>query len=684
MDVKQKFINRELSWIEFNARVLAEGMDAANPVLERLKFLGIVSSNFDEFFMVRVASLKESAETAREVRTKAYKLIQEQYRYFQAVIIPELEAAGITRVKPQTLNEKQYDFARTLFYKELFPTLTPIALSEERKTPALVNLALYMMVSLMDAPKGSQKQYAVVEIPKNFPRMISLPCDKGYSFILLEDVVALFAKELFAGYEIAGQGFFRLTRAADLPLDEETDQDFAEVMTKALQERRLGEAIRLEAALPSDMLEILKVDLRLTSDKIFEVPSWFDIKSISQLAFQSIFNELKRPAWVPKPSPEFENAEDLWALLRQKDIAVLHPYQSFDAVTYFLSQAADDPDVLAIKQTLYRAGSDSSIIASLERAAQKGKSVTVLVELKARFDEEKNISWAQRLENAGASVIYGLVGLKTHAKACLVVRREAEGIKRYMHLGTGNYNEKTSHIYSDIGIFTANEELAQDLTAFFNMITGYSQPTALSKVVVAPFSLRRKLKQLITREMMRSTPEKPGLIMAKMNSLLDEEIINALYEASKAGVKIKLNVRGVCALRPGMKSLSENIEVTSVVDMFLEHSRMVYFQNGGDDELYLSSADWMPRNFDRRVEILFPVDSKEIRKELLDVLHLYFRDNQKAWRLLPSGEYQKVEAGQDKKIRVQELLCKRFTDRAATEARPRELKPQKPRSHQDS
>lgn len=684
MDAKQKFFNRELSWIEFNARVLAEGMDPANPLLERLKFLGIVSSNFDEFFMVRVASLKESADTAREVRTKAYKLIQEQYRYFQTVMIPEMEAAGIVRVKPQTLDERQYDFARTLFYKELFPTLTPIALSEERKTPALVNLALYMMAGLTDKQSAPHKQYAVVEIPKNFPRMISLPCEKGYSFILLEDVISLFAKELFSGYEITAQGLFRLTRAADLSLDEETDQDFAEVMTKALQERRLGEVVRLESALPADMLDLLKVDLSLTSDKIFTVPSWFDIKGISQLAFQSIFSELKRPQWIPKAAAEFENAEDLWELLKQKDIAVLHPYQSFDSVTRFLSEAADDPDVLAIKQTLYRAGSDSSIIASLERAAQKGKNVTVLVELKARFDEEKNISWAQRLENAGASVIYGLVGLKTHAKACLVVRREADGIKRYMHLGTGNYNEKTSHIYSDIGIFTANEDLAQDMTAFFNMITGYSQLSSLAKIVVAPFSLRRKLKQLITREMMRSTPEKPGLIMAKMNSLLDEDIINALYEASKTGVKIKLNVRGVCALRPGVRGLSETIEVNSVVDMFLEHSRMIYFQNGGDDELYLSSADWMPRNFDRRVEILFPVESKEIKKELMEVFQLYFRDNMKSWKLLPSGEYEKIESGTDKKVRAQETLCKRFADRAAVEAKPRELKPQKPRTHKES
>lgn len=678
MDNKSKFFNRELSWIQFNGRVLAEAMEPSNPLLERLKFLGIVSSNFDEFFMVRVAGLKESGELAKEVREKAYEMIREQHRYFESVMVPEMEAAGILRVHPQTVTEKQYEYLKGFYHRELFPTLTPVGLSEDRKMPVLGNLSLYLMASLIDSTNLPQKRYVVVEVPKNFPRMISLPGEKGYHFMLLEDVVSLFLKELFIGYETVSHGLFRITRGAEMVLDEETDKDFAKVMSQALQDRRRSEVIRLESALSKEMLEILKRELAITDDKICTITSWLDLKSVSHLAFQPSFENLKRPAWIPKPVMEFENTDDIWRLLKEKDVVVMHPYQAFDPVIRFINDAANDPEVLAIKQTLYRASQDSSIIVALERAAQKGKSVTVLVELKARFDEEKNISWAQRLENAGASVIYGLVGLKTHAKSCLVVRREPEGIKRYLHLSTGNYNEKTSHIYSDIGLFSSHEDLANDLTAFFNMITGYSQPMALSKLTVAPHHLRRKLKQLITREIMRSTPQKPGLILAKMNSLLDEEIIQALYQASKSGVKIKLNVRGVCALKPGVKDLSENIEVTSIVDMFLEHSRMVYFQNGGDEEIYLSSADWMPRNFDRRVEILFPVESKEIKKELIETLNFYFKDNQKSWKLLPNGDYQKIEPGSDKKFRVQEFLAKRFSDRALVESKPKELKPQRP------
>lgn len=680
MEPQAKFFHRELSWLEFNGRVLAEAMDPTNPLLERLKFIGIVSSNLDEFFMVRVASFNEYGNVVKEVREKAYALTENQNGYFQTVMIPELEAAGIVRVTQPALTDRQFEFVRNLFHKEIFPTVTPVALSAGRPLPVLANLSLHMVVGLVDPASQPAKQYAIVEIPKNFPRMIALPAEKGFPFMFLEDVIALFSKELFLGYEIIGHGIFRITRAAHLTIDEETDQDFAEVMTKALQTRRKNDIVRLEVSGPKEMLEIVKSQLSVSDDKISTITSWIDLKGVSQIAFQPMFEELKRPQWHPRPVADFEASDDLWELLKTKDVAVMHPYESFDAVTRFVSEAAEDPDVLAIKQTLYRAGQDSPVFAALERAAMNGKQVTVIVELKARFDEEKNIGWAYRLENAGASVIYGLVGLKTHAKACLVVRREPEGIKRYAHLSTGNYNEKTSHIYSDIGIFTSNEELTNDLTVFFNMITGYSQPMALSKISVAPFGLRRKIKQLITRETMRSTSERPGLILAKFNSLLDEEIIEALYKASNAGVKIKLNVRGICTLRPGLKGLSENIEVTSIVDMFLEHSRMIYFANGGEEELYLSSADWMPRNFDRRIELLFPVESKEIKKELTEVLKMYFKDNMKSWRLFPDGRYEKSEAGTEKKFRAQEMLCKRTAEKTVLErSAPRELKPQRPR-----
>ncbi len=401
-----------------------------------------------------------------------------------------------------------------------------------------------------------------------------------------------------------------------------------------------------------------------------------------ELVHQPRFENLRRPAWVPKPNPEFEQAADLWALIRERDRMVHHPYESFDSVLRFLSEAASDPDVLAIKQTLYRTDRNSLVIKSLEKAAENGKQVTVLLELKARFDEERNIEWARRLENAGASVLYGVAGLKTHAKACLVVRREIEGIRRYVHLATGNYNEKTAELYSDIGFFSANEALTADIAQFFNVITGFSHPSSFNKIEISPQGLRRRLKRLILREGMRSHKNKPGLILAKMNSLVDAEIIEALYRASQQGVQIRLNVRGICCLRPGVKGLSETIEVTSIVDLFLEHSRLFYFQNGGDEEVYFSSADWMPRNLDRRLEILCPVDDAKRKAEVLEILKLYYKDNVKSWTLEPDGSYRKNVPGSEKSFRVQEYLCRKAEEgQAAGQKRPeQELIPQKPKN----
>ncbi len=676
-----KLFNRELSWLEFNARVLAEAMDPSNPLLERLKFLGIVSSNFDEFFMVRIVSLHDQGEIEKRVRDKAFELITQQNRYFIETVVPELEKAGAVRVLPQALTPEQLEYVRTLFFKELFPVLTPMAVYEDRPAPALVNLSLYMAVRLVNPDETSMQNYAVIEIPRNYPRMVVLPSEKGFRFVLLEDLVALFAKEFFSGYEIVQHGFLRITRAAEMTIDEEKDEDFAKIMSDALRLRNQNEIVLLETSAPEPMVEFFMAKLGVAAEEVFRSDSWLDLKSISQLAFQPILEEQKRPAWVPRPQHDFANADNLWDMLKQKDIWLHLPYESFDCVTRFVAEAAADPDVLAIKQTFYRAAPDSAMIRALERAAEKGKRVTVLVELKARFDEEKNIEWAKRLEVAGASVLYGVAGFKTHAKACLVVRREPDGIRRYVHLSTGNYNEKTAQIYSDIGYFSSDEALGADLSAFFNMITGFSRPAAFTKIDVAPYGLRRRLKRLIVREAMRSTAENPGFIMAKMNSLVDPELIHSLYDASQAGVHIKLNVRGVCSLKPGIKGLSDNIEVTSILDMFLEHSRMYYFHNGGEEEIFLASADWMPRNLDRRVEIMWPVEHREIRKELIDVLKHYFRDNMKSWKLLPDGSYVKIRpAEQEKKFRVQEYFSKRAADRAEKLEKivPSELKPQKP------
>ncbi|HTL46477.1 MAG TPA: polyphosphate kinase 1 [Verrucomicrobiae bacterium] len=676
-----KYFDRELSWIEFNARVLAEAMDETNPLMERMKFSGIASSNFDEFFMVRLASLGDGQEMLKEVYARAFKLMDRQHEHFEKTLAPEMEKAGILRVRPQGLSEAQRVYLSQLLQKELLPLLTPIAIRDDQPVPVLVNLSLYRVVELMDPAEAKNRYHAMIELPKNYPRLIALPSETGYAFILLEDVISLFAPELFSGYEIVDQGLLRLTRGAELSLDEEKDEDFAKVMTEALRLRRKSFFVRVEASGSEKMMDYITKRLEVPAHRVYKSGEWMDLKSISQLAFQPQFENLRRPAWTPLPSRDFQE-QDVWTLLKERDVIVHHPYESFDAFLRFLKEASQDPDVLAIKQTLYRAAHPSAVIAHLEKAAENGKQVTVLVELKARFDEQRNIEWAERLVNAGATVLYGVAGLKTHAKCCLVVRRETEGIKRYLHLSTGNYNERTGRLYSDLGFFTSQEEITSDVASFFNVITGFSHPVGFRKIEIAPYGLRRKLERLILREGMRSNKQEPGMIMAKMNSLVDPQIIEALYRASQAGVKIKLNVRGICALRPGVPGLSENIEVVSIVDMFLEHSRIFYFRNGGDEDVFLSSADWMPRNLEKRLEIMFPVEDDKLKKSLIELLGLYFKDNVKSWVLQPDGSYRRKEAGDEKKFRVQEALCKKALQQAESASKStavRDLKPQKPK-----
>lgn len=676
-----RYFDRELSWIQFNTRVLAEAMDRSNPLLERLKFLGIVSSNFDEFFMVRIPGVNEDDLLMKEIYEKSFELLKNQEKYFLETIAPEMEKAGIRRILPGALTEQQFHYLRTFFKDQLFPLLTPIAVREETPFPNLINLSLYQIVELLNTQSPFTRCFALTEIPRNLPRMVALPAEGQTQFILLEDVVSLFSKELFPGFEIVSQGTLRLTRAAELSVDEEKDEDFAKLMSEMLRQRRRNYVVRLEIQGCPSSLEILKRKIGIEDYQIHNGRAWPDMKTISQFAFQPNYPELKRPVWQPVPVPEFETGE-MWKEIKSKDRLVHYPYESFDTVVQFLIRAAEDPDVLAIKQTLYRAGESSSVIAALEKAAERGKQVTVLVELKARFDEQKNIEWAQRLMNAGASVLYGVTGLKTHAKASLVIRREIEGIRRYVYLSTGNFNEKTAQVYSDIGFFSANEDLAGDVSSFFNIITGYSHPVEFNKITLSPFSLRRKVERLILREAMRSRKDSPGLILAKMNSLVDARIIEALYRASQMGVQIKLNVRGICCLKPGVPGLSENIEVVSIVDMFLEHSRIFYFLNGGDEEIYLSSADWMPRNFDRRLEILFPIQEEKNKKELRGFLDDYFKDNVKAWNLSADGSYQKLESPEDKRFRVQESLCRYYSDknRSSRKVTAEVLKPQRPKS----
>jgi polyphosphate kinase len=676
------FFNRELSALEFNARVLAEAMDAGNPLLERMKFMGIVSSNIDEFFMVRVASLKADKHPIETVRTRAHALMRTRNDYFLKTLLPEMEAAGLTRLRMETVSVSQREYLTSFFQKEVLPVLTPIALDSERTLPVLANLNIHLVVSLTDPAHKKTVRHAVVEVPqKGFPRMIFLPGEKGHPFVLLEDVIQAQAAELFPGYEIVESGFMRLTRGSELTLDEEKDEDFMHVMAQAIRKRSVGTVVRLEVSARQGWVNTLQQSLAVEPEDVVENAAWLDLKNASQIAFQPGFEALKRPIWEPRAVPELERADDLWDLLRKKSILLFHPYESFDGVINFLETAAKDPDVLAIKQTLYRTDRDSPILKALERAAENGKRVTAMIELKARFDEANNIEWAKRLMDAGASVLYGVAGFKTHAKACLVVRREVEGIRRYVHLGTGNYNSRTSRIYSDIGLMSGDDALAADVSAFFNMITGISQPIAWQKIEVAPYGLRNKLLRLIRRETMRSENAKPGIIRAKMNSLVDPELIEALYKASAAGVQIHLNVRGICCLKPGVKGLSETIHVVSIVDQFLEHSRIFHFSNGGADEVYLSSADWMPRNLDRRLELLFPIEDASNRKRVIETLDLYFKDNVKSWQLGPDGHYTRIDAAGRKKVHAQDALCQRAAEdeEHLRKSLPRELKPQKPK-----
>lgn len=671
--------NRELSWLEFNARVLGEAMEPTTPLLDRLLFTGIFSSNLDEFFMVRVASLEPGSDVDVAVRAKASALADVQARYFREQLVPELEQAGIRRVRPEFLEADQLDFVHRLFDHEIFPVVSPVALTGQRSAPALGNLSMYMVVAMTAVRGLAIREYAVIEVPPNLSRMIVLPGTSGYAFILLEDVLRMHIDRFFQGYDIESISMMRLTRGAEMSLDEERDEDFAKVMAEALRERRRGEVMRLEVEAPADVTVFLQHKLGVAMERVYQVRDWFDLKRISTLAFLPGFDRYRRTKWVPCENSAVPKDEDIWSVMQKQDVLLHLPYESFDPVLRLVAEAADDPDVLAIKQTLYRTASDSQLVRSLERAAENGKRVTVLVELKARFDEAENIQWARRLERAGASVVYGLANLKTHAKACLIVRREADGIRRYAHLGTGNYNESTARLYSDLGLLTCDEDMTSDISALFNMMTGFSRPSGLKKLTIAPLYLRKELLRLIHREARRGREGAPCGITAKMNSLADDELIEALYEASRAGVPIRLNIRGICRLVPGVPGRSETIEVVSIVDRFLEHSRVFQFRNGGEDEVYLASADWMSRNLDRRVETMFPIEDAGLRDEVIEILDVYFRDDVKSWTLHADGTYTRRRPGAEP-FRAQEYLWNKSFDKAQRlkKSQQRELRPRRP------
>jgi polyphosphate kinase len=654
------FLSRELSWLEFNARVLEEAADATNPLLERLKFACIVAGNLDEFFMVRVAALQNAlaegdtapdaagmtpAQQLQRISERAHAMVEQLYAALTGEILPPLAERGLRLARPGDLEPAARAALSRYFRDEVLPALTPLAIDASRPFPMLAGLSLNLAVLLGPADGEDAPRLAVVQVPGRLPRLVRPPGFEGMVHVLLEDVIWSELASLFPGQEIRDVASFRVARDSELDLDDEGGRDFLQVIEEELKNRRRSGVVRLEVedGVSETLLALLVSRLEVSPEDVYRIRGPVDIRPLMALVDLPALEDLRDAPLRPLPTLELAG-EELFAHLDERDVVLHHPYESFDPVVSLVSSAAEDPDVLAIKQTLYRTSGDSPVVRSLARAAENGKQVTVLVELLARFDEQSNIRWARRLEEAGCHVIYGIRGYKTHSKILLVVRRGRQGIRRYVHLGTGNYNEKTARLYTDFGLMTSDREIGEDASAFFNALTGYSDPPRMRKLVMAPTHLRDRVLRLIGRERQRAESGAPAEIRAKMNSLVDEEIVRALYEAAKAGVRIRLAVRGICCLRPGLKGTSESIEVVSVVDRFLEHSRIFHFRNGGDEEVYLSSADWMPRNLDRRIELLFPVESPEGRQKVLAALEAILQDNVKGRRLQADGSYRRRRA----------------------------------------
>lgn len=678
--------NRELSWLKFDARVLNEAKDKSIPLLERLKFVSITSSNLDEFFMVRVASLKDmvhadyrkrdiagmtASEQLDRINTATRKLVESQYNTYNRSLVPLMAANGIHIIeKYEELTAEQAAYVDRYFEEDVYPVLTPMAVDASRPFPLIRNKTLNIAALLSSKKDEKHKdavEFATVQVPGVLPRLVPIPADtsensgevEGRTFILLEQIIEKNIDKLFLNYHVLCAHPYRVMRNADLPIDEDEAADLLKEIQKQLKKRQWGEVIRLEveASVDKKLLRFLKDELKVAEEDIFQISGPIDLTFLMKMYGLSGCDSLRYEPYKPQRVPEIEPGEDIFEAIRVGDILLHHPYETFDPVVDFIRQAASDPDVLAIKQTLYRVSGNSPIIASLAQAAENGKQVSVLVELKARFDEENNIVWAKKLEQAGCHVIYGLVGLKTHSKIALVVRREEDGIRRYVHLGTGNYNDSTAKLYTDCGIFTCNEAIGEDATAVFNMLSGYSEPLSWNELVLAPIWLRTRFMRLIARETKHAREGKPAKIVAKMNSLCDEGIIAALYEASAAGVKIELIVRGICCLKVGIPGISENIHVRSIVGNFLEHSRIFFFLNDGEEELYMGSADWMPRNLDRRVEILFPVLDDTLKEKVKHILDVELADNTKAHVLKPDGEYEKIDRRGKVLVNSQKQFC---------------------------
>jgi len=692
------YLNRELSWLEFNARVLAEAENEAVPLLERLKFHAIVSSNLDEFFMVRVAGLKQqltgevgefppdgmtAAEQLAALAQRCHELVREQSHNLTTNLLPRLAEQGILLLKPSALAPEQLAALDAQFQNEVFPILTPIAIDPGHPFPHVRNKSLNLGV--MFTREGEHEAgFGVVQVPMMLPRLLDVPGVKlgdgtlaRHAFVLLEDLVARHVGIIFPGVRLKGVYIFRVTRNFDLEIDEEEAEDLLQTIQQELRRRERGNAVRLEVAgepTAASLAKLVKA-LKLDPDKdVYRTGSILNVSDLMHIVVREDRRDLRDEPFTSLAVPPLRDADDVFAVIREGDVLLHHPYESFDMVVDFITRAADDPDVLAIKQTLYRAGGDSAIVKALARAAEAGKQVTAIVELKARFDEESNIAWARMLEQSGVHVVYGLMGLKTHAKCLLVVRREKGKLRRYVHLSTGNYNSATARYYTDMSLLTAKPAICEDASSLFNLLTGYSAPPRWNSLIVAPLGLHEAVLGLIAREAEHARAGRPARIIAKMNALVDEDVIEALYRASQAGVPMTLLVRGICCLRPGVPKVSETIEVRALVDRFLEHGRVFHFANGGRDEVFISSADWMPRNFHRRVEVMVPIEDPLVKTRLIESLQLQCMDTTKTWILQTDGSYARVPLSPSQiPVRSQVRLMESTRDRvraAETAARP--------------
>ena len=684
------YTNREMSWLLFNKRVLSEARDKNLPLFERPKFLSITASNLDEFFMVRIGSLVDMvnakytkkdiagltpAQQLAALAVQTHEFSALQYSTYNRMLLPQLKQEGLAFVgRHEQLDEAQCRFVDRYFEENVYPVLTPMAVDSSRPFPLIRNKTLNIGSLLKKkGQKDADVEFATVQVPGVLPRVVEIPAregQEGKTVILLEEIIERNIRKLFLNYDVLCAHPFRITRNADLAIDEDEVEDLLLEIEKQIKKRTWGQAIRLEVeeGMDKKLLRLLKKELNVGEEDVFCIDGPLDLTFLMKVYGMEGFDHLKAEKYTPQPVPEFEGEDSVFDVIRRKDVLLHHPYQTFTPVVDFIRQASKDPDVLAIKQTLYRVSGNSPIIAALAQAAENGKQVSVLVELKARFDEENNIVWARKLEKAGCHVIYGLVGLKTHSKITLVVRKEEDGIRRYVHLGTGNYNDATAKLYTDVGLMTSNEAIGEDATAVFNMLSGYSEPRSWNRLSLAPLWLKDRFLYLIGREKKHALEGREGHIVAKMNSLCDRDIIVALYEASQAGVKIELIVRGICCLKVGIPGVSENITVRSIVGNFLEHARIFKFENNGKPEYYCSSADWMPRNLERRVEILFPVTDPALEKKLQHILDCQLKDTLKAHLLKPDGTYERVDR------RGKELFCAQdaFCQEAVMEGKTRE------------